>query len=746
MEIKKIILVEDESTVALDLKYMLESFGYEVPYLTSRGEDAVKEAVKIRPDLVLMDISLKGQMDGIEAARRMIILNIPVVYLSASSKEETLKRATEVPAYGYVVKPYLEKELKTTIEIALNKHKLDQENVENFKQNIIDKKIIVKPKAIKNDINRSKPEILVVEDENITAMDLSDKLKGLGYNITAIVSSGSLAIEKARKYHPDLILMDIMLKGNMDGIEVAKSLEDLFIPIVFLTSYSDEITLKRAREISPYGYIIKPYKEDELKTTIEMALHKHIRYQETIEYEVGSLTTKLNEIKTGRIGIIITSTFILSLMFYGIVTRNMTWLEYLLFFSGIYGLILSITSIFKSNGVKWDSESLLFKPFVSILVPAHNEENTIEKCVHSLANLEYDFNGNKNYEIIVINDGSTDSTASILNNLENEYDFFKVMTRIPPYAGKGKGYVLNDGLKHAKGELIAVFDADAIVESDFLSLIVPYLKDRDVAGVQSRVKMYNKDENVLTILQHVEFSIYGDVLLKARDKISGAAFLGGNGQITRKDVLDEYNGWDGYALTEDLNISVKLMIHGLKIRYCGEAVVYQEAVSDWKPFFRQRTRWAMGNMETLFVYFKQIILSDISILKKIDSIYYLSTLLLNGFVMIGYIIFILYFVSIRFSLTAPLIIVFLATIAFFPVVISGVWYDSKNVKITIYRSIEYWLHCFYIIPLFFTTFISLLTRKDIKWEKTHHSGGSRKVEEESSILIDKPDTENLFKN
>jgi cellulose synthase/poly-beta-1,6-N-acetylglucosamine synthase-like glycosyltransferase len=203
------------------------------------------------------------------------------------------------------------------------------------------------------------------------------------------------------------------------------------------------------------------------------------------------------------------------------------------------------------------------------------------------------------------------------------------MTRKLPRAGKGKGYVLNDGLKLAKGEIIAVFNADAKVEPDFLKLIMPYINEEGVAGVQGRVKMYNRDENLLTALQHVEFSIYGDVLLKARDRINGAAFLGGNGQITRKDVINEYNGWDGYALTEDLNISVKPMINGWKIRYCGEAVVNQEAVKDWKPFFRQRTRWAMGNMETLFVYFKSIILSDISLLKKIDSIYYLSTILCN---------------------------------------------------------------------------------------------------------------------
>ena len=740
MDIKKIILVEDESTVALDIKDILESSGYEVPFVASYGEEAVKKAVKLRPDLVLMDITLKGSMDGIEAASKIIALNIPVVYLTANSDRLTLDRATKVPSYGYIVKPYNQKELITTIEMAINRHHLDQKKVENYKQDLIDNKNNRDPKPIKKDIlNGIKPRIMVVEDENITALDIADKLKELGYDIVAVVSKGSVAIEKARELHPDLILMDIMIKGDIDGIDVTKSIEDLFIPIVYLTSYSDKKTLKRATETSPYGYIIKPYNEAELKTTIEMALHKHIRYQETIKSEVESLSTKLNEIKTGRIGVIVTSAVILSMMSYGIISRNMTWLEYILFFSGIYGLFLSFASSFKNRPVHIkESESKPFKPFVSILIPAHNEENTIENCVHSMANLDYSFKGEKNFEIIVINDGSNDNTASLLNKLENEYDNFNVMTRKPPHAGKGKGYVLNDGLKHAKGELIAVFDADAVVKSDFLDLIVPYMDEPDVAGVQSKVKMYNKNENLLTNLQHIEFSIYGDVLLKARDMMGGAAFLGGNGQITRRDVLDEYNGWDGYALTEDLNISVKLMIHGWKIRYCGESVVYQEAVKDWKPFFKQRTRWAMGNMETLFVYIRKIIQSDISILKKIDALYYLSTLLLNGFVMVGYIIFILYFVSIQFSLTAPLIIVFLATVAFFPVVIAGVWYDSKSVKITAVRSVEYWLHCFYIIPLFFITFLNLLTRKDIKWEKTHHAGESKKVEDGPSILPDNP--------
>ena len=396
MPTKKILLVEDEGMIALDLKRILENFGYEIPYIASRGEEAVKETAKIRPDLVLMDITLKGNMNGIEAAKKILTLNIPVVYLTGASDNKTLKNATEMPVYGFIVKPYIEKELITTIEIALNKHQLDLARIEKFKRDIIFKKEKIQTNNINYHVNKSKPDILVVEDQNITAMDIAAKLDDLGYNVTGTASSGYDAIEKARELNPDLILMDILLKGNLNGIDVSKSLEDLNIPVVFLTSYADKLTLKKAQETSPYGYIIKPYDENELKTTIEMALHKHQRNQEEIKSEVGLLTTKLAELKIGRIGVIITTTSIIILMVNGFITRNMTWLEFLLFFSGFYGLILALSSFLKSSKPSpADSKVPVIKPFVTILVPAHNEENTIENCVKSLVDLDYSVDGYK---------------------------------------------------------------------------------------------------------------------------------------------------------------------------------------------------------------------------------------------------------------------------------------------------------------------------------------------------------------
>jgi diguanylate cyclase (GGDEF)-like protein/PAS domain S-box-containing protein len=118
--------------------------------------------------------------------------------------------------------------------------------------------------------------ILIVEDERIIAIDLQRRLEKFGYRVTGIVSTGDAAIDHAEAESPDIILMDIMLSGEVDGIEAASRIKDtLHIPVIFLTAYSDERTLERAKAAEPFGYILKPFKEKELYTTIDIALYKH---------------------------------------------------------------------------------------------------------------------------------------------------------------------------------------------------------------------------------------------------------------------------------------------------------------------------------------------------------------------------------------------------------------------------------------------------------------------------------------
>ena len=132
----------------------------------------------------------------------------------------------------------------------------------------------------------TKAHLLIVEDERIVAKDIEYSLKTLGYKVTGIASTGENALQKAKENRPDLVLMDIRLKGGMDGIEAAEKLrEDFSIPVVYLTAYADEGTLERAKVTGPFGYILKPFNEKELCSTIEMALYKHRMDQELKESE-----------------------------------------------------------------------------------------------------------------------------------------------------------------------------------------------------------------------------------------------------------------------------------------------------------------------------------------------------------------------------------------------------------------------------------------------------------------------------
>lgn len=122
--------------------------------------------------------------------------------------------------------------------------------------------------------------ILVVEDESIVAKDIQVCLGKLGYNVIGVCDTGEEAVERAQEKKPDLVMMDIMLKGDMSGIEAAEQIrQSNDIPVIFLTAYTDRNTVDKAKETEPYGYIIKPFKEIDIQTAIEIALYKHTKEQ-----------------------------------------------------------------------------------------------------------------------------------------------------------------------------------------------------------------------------------------------------------------------------------------------------------------------------------------------------------------------------------------------------------------------------------------------------------------------------------
>ena len=147
----------------------------------------------------------------------------------------------------------------------------------------------------------AKARILIVEDEALVARDLVNMIKALGYEVTDLVQNGEAVAQSVEKNRPDLAIMDIVLKGRLDGIEAAAILwEKYSIPVIYITSFADDLTFERAKLTEPFGYLIKPYEERELELTIEIALYK-ARRQQLVKEREKWLSTILKGIDDGII-------------------------------------------------------------------------------------------------------------------------------------------------------------------------------------------------------------------------------------------------------------------------------------------------------------------------------------------------------------------------------------------------------------------------------------------------------------
>ena len=259
-----------------------------------------------------------------------------------------------------------------------------------------------------------------------------------------------------------------------------------------------------------------------------------------------------------------------------------------------------------------------YKPFVTVMIPAHNEESVIAYTVENILKMDY-----PSFEVIVIDDRSTDNTASIIKSLEEKHENVRALIR-EKNAFPGKSAVLNDAFKIAKGDAILVFDADATVEPDFLNKLVPNLEPADVGAVQARKIIRNKDVNFLTRCQNNEYSL--DTYLQVgRDAVKGAVELRGNGELIKREALEDINGWNNYTITDDLDMSTRLHIKGWDIRFCPEAIVYEEGIVYIKPLFRQRRRWLEGTIRRYLEYFFEAMKSKkMSLRARLDMAIYIT--------------------------------------------------------------------------------------------------------------------------
>jgi 1,2-diacylglycerol 3-beta-glucosyltransferase len=298
---------------------------------------------------------------------------------------------------------------------------------------------------------------------------------------------------------------------------------------------------------------------------------------------------------------------------------DISWLQGLLLAVGTFGAFMVLVGTLAPAPRAITLRSP--RPFVSIVVPAKNEEAVIETTVRSLWALDYREGSVPYYELIVVDDGSTDRTGELLKTLAAT----RPLTIVPtPPGSVGKAAALNLGIARARGELIAVFDADARVAPDFLARMVAALSGPTAGGVQSQRRLYNAEQNLLTRIQDDEYRLFSHPLQRARRVLGGMVSFSGNGLLLRRDALGEVGGWNEDALTEDIDLSLRFHLAGWDVCYCEEAVVWEEAVPWARELIRQRIRWFEGAIRCLGDHLPAILFSRVNLFKRLDMLLLLA--------------------------------------------------------------------------------------------------------------------------
>ncbi|MBC1527802.1 glycosyltransferase family 2 protein [Listeria seeligeri] len=262
-------------------------------------------------------------------------------------------------------------------------------------------------------------------------------------------------------------------------------------------------------------------------------------------------------------------------------------------------------------------------PFISVMVPAHNEGKVIVKTVESL--LAFDYPKDR-YEIIVINDNSSDNSAELLEVIQakNPARQLKVINTDNVTGGKGKSNALNIGFAESRGEYIAIYDADNTPERQALRILVGEItNDAKLGAVIGKFRTRNRNASWLTRFINIETLSFQWMAQAGRWALFKLCTIPGTNFIVRRSLLEAIGGWDVKAVAEDTEISFRIYMMGYRIKFQSKAVTWEQEPQTLPVWFKQRSRWAKGNI--------YVILKNVPLLFKregrrvrFDILYFLS--------------------------------------------------------------------------------------------------------------------------
>lgn len=388
----------------------------------------------------------------------------------------------------------------------------------------------------------------------------------------------------------------------------------------------------------------------------------------------------------------------------------------------VYAFYMHLATLHKRRKLRKNPQVINenYKPLVTVMIPAHNEESVITNTIQNILQMNYE-----NFEVIAIDDRSDDNTANVLKTLEKKHEKVTALVR-DKNAFPGKSAVLNDAMKLAKGEAILVFDADARVMPDFLSKLIPNLEPEDVGAVQARKVIINKDFNFLTRCQNNEYTLDANFQV-GRDAVKGAVELRGNGELIKRTALEDIGGWNEETITDDLDMSTQLHTKGWDVRFCHDVVVYEEGIIYLGPLYRQRRRWLEGSIRRYLEHFWDAFTSkEISLRARLDMTAYISE-----FIMPIWLLMELFFQSFRVATgAAPKNCILSSLILGIAIAICFTLatryslrrYDNLSRSQALKQAIETSVYIFAIwFPVVFYICLKILfTKKDMNWGKTAH--------------------------
>jgi len=277
-----------------------------------------------------------------------------------------------------------------------------------------------------------------------------------------------------------------------------------------------------------------------------------------------------------------------------------------------------------------------YHPFVTVMVPCHNEELVIEGLVTALMAFDYP---DERHEVIVIDDGSGDATGAILDELAHRHPVLRCIHR-PPGSGGGKSGALNTALETARGEVVVVFDADHKPRADVLRRLVRHFADPSVGAVQGRCIVRNSNETRLARSIAVDYYCGYLVNEYGRQSLFELPAYGGSNCAVRTSWIRAFGGWNENTVTEDTDLTLRLIMVGRSVRFDVTAIDTEESVPTFRRFWRQRYRWARGHQQAWREYRRAIWSApNLDLPKKIEStmfllVYHVPVLCMLGLVMV----------------------------------------------------------------------------------------------------------------